>query len=100
MKKSELKAQYCVIGGQYRDYCRGERETLLGAKRLAGKSMEYWDNWQGWHIPKIYKIEDTEIVPLDGESVRVPKPGATAAAKGTYKDGKITWKEGADMLGF
>lgn len=100
MKKSELKAQYCVVGGQYRDYCCGERETLLGAKRLAGKSMEYWDNWQGWHIPKIYKIEDTEIVSLDGESVRVPKPGATAAAKGTYKDGKITWKEGADMLGF
>ena len=100
MKKSELKAQYCVFGGQYRDYCCGERETLLGAKRLAGKSMEYWDNWQGLHIPKIYKIEDTEIVSLDGESVRVPKPGATAAAKGTYKDGKIIWKEGADMLGF
>lgn len=100
MKKSELKAQYAVIGGQYRDYCCGETETLLGAKRLAGKSMEYWDNWQGWHIPKIYKLEDTEMVSLDGESVRVPKPGATAAAKGTYKDGKITWKEGADMLGF
>lgn len=99
MKKSELKAQYCVIGGQYRDYFYGERETLLGAKRLAGKSIEYWDNWQGWHVPRIYKTEDTEVVALDGESVRVPKAGATAFAKGTYKFGKITWTEGADMLG-
>ena len=99
MKKTGLKAQYCIIGGQYRDYCYGEKETLLGAKRLAAKKVEYWDNWQGWHIPRIYDIKDTEVVTIDGEKTRVPKAGATAIAKGNYKNGKTTWTEGADMLG-
>lgn len=91
--------QYCVIGGQYQDYCYGERETLLGAKRLAGKSMEYWDNWQGWHIPMIYRLEDTEISINNNGKMRSPKSGVTAIAKGRYKNGKITWVEGEDMLG-
>ena len=55
--KKEVK--YYVIGGQYRSYCYGGTPTLLGAKRLANKNFEYWDNWQGWHKPKIYRAEDT-----------------------------------------
>ena len=49
---------YYVIGGQYQYYNHGGTPTLLGAKRLATKCMEYWDNWQGWHKPDIYKAED------------------------------------------
>lgn len=53
---------YYVIGGQYETYCYGGTPTLIGAKRLATKNMEYWDNWQGWHKPKIYKADDTEVI--------------------------------------
>ena len=49
---------YYVIGGQYYQYCYGGRETMLGAKRLATQSEEYWDNWQGWHRPAVYAAED------------------------------------------
>lgn len=71
---------YYVIGGQYQAYCYGFRPTLLGAKRLAGKSEEYWDNWQGWHTPLIYKAAD--VVPVtnfygDGYA---PAPGASPVA--------------------
>lgn len=52
------KINYYVIGGQYVRYCYGGCKTLLGAKRLAAKHDEYWDNWQGWHRPKIYRAED------------------------------------------
>ena len=55
-KKKEIK--YYVIGGQYRLYNYGGTPTLLGAKRLATKNEEYWDNWQGWHKPAIYRAED------------------------------------------
>lgn len=71
---------YYVIGGQYESCCYGGTPTLIGAKRLATKNMEYWDNWQGWRKPKIYKAEDTEIIISrgriltdDGIEVRVPK---------------------------
>ena len=56
------KSNYYVIGGQYRAYCYGGTPTLLGAKRLANRNEEYWDNWQGWHKPKIYRAEDTEEI--------------------------------------
>lgn len=52
---------YYVIGGQYEAYNYGWRKTLLGAKRLAGKCDEYWDNWQGWHRPQIYAAGDCEM---------------------------------------
>ena len=58
------KINYYVIGGQYVSYCYGGTPTLIGAKRLASKSAEYWDNWQGWHIPDIYKAEDVEDVKM------------------------------------
>lgn len=76
--KKEVK--YYVIGGQYESYCYGGTPTLIGAKRLATKNMEYWDNWQGWHKPGIYAAEDTEVITSmgrvltrDGEEIRVPK---------------------------
>lgn len=50
--------EYCVIGGQYAMYNYGTVRTLLGAKRLATKRIELWDNWQGWHKPRIYRLED------------------------------------------
>lgn len=77
MKKEN---KYFVIGGQYESYCYGGTPTLIGAKRLATKNMEYWDNWQGWHKPRIYRSEDTTIITAcgwitytDGEEIRVPK---------------------------
>lgn len=77
MKKEN---NYYVIGGQYESCCYGGTPTLIGAKRLANKNREYWDNWQGWYIPAIYKAEDTEIIESsgrittrDGVMIRVPK---------------------------
>lgn len=72
--KKEIK--YYVIGGQYRYYCYGGTPTLLGAKRLANKSREYWDNRQGWHTPNIYREEDTVYIYDDfyGCDNRIPKP--------------------------
>lgn len=54
--------KYVVIGGQYQPYYCGEADTLLGAKRIASAHLEYWDNWQGWHYPAIYRAEDVEPV--------------------------------------
>ena len=68
------KINYYVIGGQYESICYGGTPTLIGAKRLATKNEEYWDNWQGWHKPRIYQAEDTEVI--DGVEIRVPVPGA------------------------
>lgn len=71
---------YYVIGGQYESCCYGGTPTLIGAKRLATKNMKHWDNWQGWHKPKIYKADDTEVITSkgriltkDGIEIRVPK---------------------------
>ena len=54
------KINYYVIGGQYEGYNHGGAATILGAKRLARKCQEYWDNWQGWHTPAVYAAEDCE----------------------------------------
>ncbi len=54
--RKEIK--YYVIGGQYYRYNYGGAATLEGAKRLASKNMEHWDNWQGWHYPDIYDARD------------------------------------------
>lgn len=76
-------AKYAVIGGQYEAAFYGCTDTLLKAKRLATANAEYWDNWQGWHKPLIYKIEDTEeietggmITCRDGMTIRIPTCGA------------------------
>lgn len=85
-----MKNNYYVIGGQYEVYFYGATETLLQAKRLATKNCEYWDNWQGWHTPCIYRAEDCEeiaskgmITVRDGTPIIVPKIGAYPCA---YKD--------------
>ena len=77
------KINYYVIGGQYESICYGGTPTLIGAKRLATKNEEYWDNWQGLHKPRIYRAEDTEIIEscgriscYDGTKIRVPVFGA------------------------
>lgn len=76
MKKEN---RFYVIGGQYESICYGGAPTLIGAKRLASKNREYWDNWQGWHKPAIYRAEDTvmvesrgRITTRDGLEIRVP----------------------------
>lgn len=77
------KINYYVIGGQYESICYGGTPTLIGAKRLASRNKEYWDNWQGWHKPKIYAAEDTKLIESrgrittrDGATIRVPKENA------------------------
>lgn len=79
----DKQIHYYVIGGQYEYCCYGGTPTLIGAKRLATKCTEYWDNWQGWHKPSIYRAEDTvEIVSHgmitvpDGQTIRIPVSGA------------------------
>lgn len=84
--------KYYVIGGQYQSYCYGGAATLLEAKQLASRNAEYWDNWQGWNVPAIYRAEDTEeCANFYGEN-RCPVCGAIPAATAEYDDaGKIVW---------
>ena len=85
MKK---KIKYYVIGGQYFYYNYGGTETLHAAKCLATKKMEYWDNWQGWHKPRIYKAEDCELGnSFYGENY-YPKPYAVPEASWNEYIGK------------
>ncbi len=49
--------KFQIIGGQYTQVYYGESDSLLTAKRIATKNIEYWDNWQGWHKPRIYVAE-------------------------------------------
>ena len=62
---------YYVIGGQYEQYCYGGSSTILGAKQIAAKHDEYWDNWQGWHRPAIYNADDCFLgkTQLNGEQM-------------------------------
>ena len=78
MKKQN---QFYVIGGQYEHFCYGGTPTLLGAKRLANKSREYWDNWQGWHTPQIYRAEDVSLVENFYGETYAPKAGAMPVGK-------------------
>lgn len=75
--------KYQVIGGQYEQHWYGESDSLRGAKIIATKNAEYWDNWQGWHKPNIYDSADVieiescgAITTQDGEIIRVHKPCA------------------------
>lgn len=77
--------KYQVIGGQYEQYQYGESDSLHGAKIIAGRNKEYWDNWQGWHTPLIYKKEDCEkiickgwITIVDGTETTIHKEDAIA----------------------
>lgn len=75
------KNNYYVIGGQYESCCYGGAPTLIGAKRLANRNQEYWDNWQGWHTPRIYRVEDTEVIEANGR-VTVPDGSMIRVVKG------------------
>lgn len=73
------KEKYAVIGGQYESYFYGTVKTLSQAKKLADDNIEYWDNFQGWHTPQIYKIEDTKkiiskgrVTSYDGQEIIIP----------------------------
>lgn len=89
------KIKYYIIGGQYQSYCYGGTPTLLEAKRLAHKCAEYWDNWQGWHIPNIYRSEDTEECTNFYGDTRCPVNGALPVAWAWYNDDCPIW-EGAE----
>ena len=77
--------KYQVIGGQYESVWYGESDTLRGAKIIAGRNREYWDNWQGWRSPHIYEAEDVieveskgRITTPDGQIIRIPTGEAIA----------------------
>lgn len=53
---------FVVIGGQYQTYCYGAYKTLRGAMAAATRNKELWDNWQGWHTPKVYAARDCKYV--------------------------------------
>lgn len=75
--------KYQIIGGQYESHWYGESDTLRGARWIATHNQEYWDNWQGWHKPKIYHAVDVNeieskgrITSYDGQTIRIPADGA------------------------
>lgn len=57
--------KYTVIGGQYQKVIYGETDSLRAAKHMANNNLEYWDNWQGLHYPRIY-ITETLTGPRGG----------------------------------
>lgn len=88
-----MKNKYYVIGGQYASYCYGGAPTLTGAKRLASKSVEYWDNWQGWHVPSIYSAEDVEDVTNYYGETRAPRYGVRPVATAYITtSGRVSWQ--------
>ena len=60
------KQWYVVLGGQYEWAFYGAYTSLQAAKVAATKNAEYWDNWQGWHVPAIYKSEDCKQIETHG----------------------------------
>lgn len=86
--------KYYIIGGQYAAYCHGSASTLTGAKRIATRHAEHWDNWQGWHVPKIYNATDvTEVVNFYGSQF-APKEGAFPVAVARYTpSGRVVWTD-------
>ena len=79
--------RYQIIGGQYETSWKGESDTLRGAKIIATRNQEYWDNYQGWHKPSIYNAEDVveieskgRITTPDGMKIRIPKDDAIPVA--------------------
>lgn len=80
---TNINRNYYIIGGQYETCYYGASDTLRGAKCIATRHAEYWDNWQGWHKPNIYKADDVQVIisrgritTPDGWEVIVPKPDA------------------------
>lgn len=83
IERSDVMKKFQVIGGQYESCWYGESDTVHGAKIIAAKHREHWDNHQGWHNPVIYRAEDVmeieskgRITTPDGWTIRVHKPYA------------------------
>lgn len=88
-----MGGKYVVIGGQYMQRYYGITNTLRGAKRLASRNLEYWDNWQGFHVPKVYAIEDcTE----DGDQMFVHS-WIQPVSVGSYHKGRIKWTDSYEI---
>lgn len=86
MKLNEKSAKFAVIGGQYQSCFYGFADSLHAAKILASKSTEYWDNWQGWHIPAIYAADDVKPIENFYGSGYAPRFGAVPVAVKSYGD--------------
>ena len=76
--------KFVVIGGQYEAYCYGSSDTLRGAKMLATRNAEHWDNWQGWHYRAIYRAEDVTSIDNVYGSGYAPKYGSEPVATREY----------------
>lgn len=99
---SKTDKNYYVVGGQYEPYPYGGTMTLQGAKQLATKNAEHWDNWQGWHVPAIYAAADMEPHECTGQfheygmmgTVMLPKeearPVAVKVGKKWYNKSDVT----------
>lgn len=87
------KYRYYVVGGQYQSFCYGGTPTLLGAKRLASRNVEYWDNWQGWHVPAIFRAEDVRRADNYYGVTTVPVDGVNPVAVAHYNNGRVIWEE-------
>lgn len=95
MKTEKKKTdRFAIIGGQYYFWDYGTTPTLLGAKRKATAHREYWDNWQGWHTPDIYAIEDVELV--DGWNGKTLAPKAYASPVAAWDEYGKRWVERTD----
>ena len=68
------KTKWAVIGGQYNYICYGVRDSLHAAKMLATRSEEFHDNYAGFCVPEIWRIENTVMT----EAGRVPLYGCPA----------------------
>lgn len=79
-----MKGRFLVIGGQYNFVFYGLKATERSAKILATKKAEYWDNWQGWHKPGIYKL---------AEEIELPSNAG-------LDDLMVVLRERADKLGY
>lgn len=87
--------KYYVIGGQYQSFFYGTAKTIEEAKRIAEENAEYWDNWQGWHVPNIYRGEDVvEICNFYGSGYG-PKDGSYPSYVGEFDIDKmrVCWTE-------
>ncbi len=62
---------YYVIGGQYRYHYYGASKTIRGAKMLATRNTECWDNLIGLVTPRIYSDEPV-ITTVNGEEIVLP----------------------------
>ena len=68
---------------------------MHGAKCIASKNVELWDNWGGLRTPDIYPAEYTEVVTDEsyGTPREIRRPIEYATIPYYQKDAKGKWKE-------